>query len=230
MFALQTKRPAGDASRIGRLDMPDMSNQDGASKVAQGEARDDGLVGRTVLSRIDRGMVQDGRTSTKGEARDDDGYGSPGSMGTAQGHSDTSGGADKDGHRTLSSGNLGTTNAGGVPRDAAEAISDGDAAFLAGYRAYGGRPEWEQHFLRDVLPCEGGPAWGIADYGNGYLGRAQFTGDSWTRAGILAAKPEPLDAASPIDVGVAVAVWSNAIDHPGSSGGWPWCWWQGDVP
>ena len=101
----------------------------------------------------------------------------------------------------------------------------GDAAFLTGYREYGGPAEYERHLLDDVLPCEGGPEWGTGDYGNGYRSRAQFHPDSWRTAELLAGYG--LDDTDPHDVGIAVAVWLGAISEPGGTGGWPSCWWVG---
>ena len=113
------------------------------------------------------------------------------------------------------------------PPAAAYAVVDGDAAFIAGYLDHGGNPAWQAHFLYDVAPCEGGPTWGIADYGNGYISRLQFHPGSWATA---ATHTGLWDGADPYHVGANVAWWSGAIDHPGTTSGWPYCWWVGSVP
>jgi hypothetical protein len=106
---------------------------------------------------------------------------------------------------------------------------DGDAAFLAGYRDAGGPERYAQHLLRDVAPCEGGGEW-RDDYGNGYVSRLQFHRDTWRRAEQLAGRD--LDGGNAYDVGVAAAVWINALEasgsSPGGTGGWPVCWWKGE--
>ena len=97
--------------------------------------------------------------------------------------------------------------------------------FLSGYRDWGGREEWLRHFVEDVLPCESGE-WG-AWYANGYVSRAQFDPGSWATAIQHTGLDDPAD---PYHVGAAVAWWGNNIAHPGGSGGWPTCWWRGEVP
>ena len=97
--------------------------------------------------------------------------------------------------------------------------------FLAGYRDHNGRPEWERHFVDDVLPCES-TYWG-GWYDNGYVSRAQFHRSSWATASANTGLVDPSD---PYHVGGNVAWWSNAVDHPGGSGGWPSCWYEGVVP
>lgn len=104
-------------------------------------------------------------------------------------------------------------------------------AFCRGYRDFGGRPEWERHFVDDVLACEGAHWAGY--YGVPYWSRAQFSGDTWLKVraafGVVdAAQAEFADSA--YWTGAAVAWWSNAIDYPGGTGGWPSCWWEGIVP
>jgi len=95
-------------------------------------------------------------------------------------------------------------------------------AFRQGYGDFGGREDWLEHFVQDVLPCES-TIWG-GWYANGYVSRAQFHPDSWTTAVRNTGLVEPTD---PYVVGGNVAWWSNAIDHPGSTAGWPTCWWMG---
>ena len=106
------------------------------------------------------------------------------------------------------------------------AIVLGDGAFLQGYRDFGGNAAWEAHFLNDVLPCESGH-WGQDWYANGYRSRAQFHPGSWATASAITGQ---IDGSDPYAVGANVAVWSNLIAHPGSTAGWPTCWWRGVVP
>jgi hypothetical protein len=105
-----------------------------------------------------------------------------------------------------------------------------EAAFRAGYRDYGGNPAWEEHLVTDViLECENrGRGW-FWDWtlGDFYWSVAQFHPDSWARAAALSGLGDPTN---PYHVGANVAWWSNAIEHPGGTGGWATCWWQGDVP
>ncbi len=101
----------------------------------------------------------------------------------------------------------------------------GWAAFAEGYLDYDGRPEWLRHFIEDVLPCESSH-WG-GWYPNGYVSRAQFHVLSWATAVWATNLDRPDD---PYAVGANVAWWSNAIEHPGGTGGWATCWWRGVVP
>ena len=103
--------------------------------------------------------------------------------------------------------------------------SDPSGAFADGFRAWGGREEWLEHFVNDVLPCESSE-WG-GWYDNGYVSRGQFDPGSWATA---VGNTGLSDPTNPYAVGAAIAWWSNAIEHPGSTGGWPTCWWRGVVP
>ena len=54
--------------------------------------------------------------------------------------------------------------------------------FLQGYRDMGGPPDLEAHFIERVIPCESN--WDVqAISPSGHLGLAQFTQDSWDKAG-----------------------------------------------
>jgi len=88
-------------------------------------------------------------------------------------------------------------------------------AFLAGYRGAGGAANYEAHIVEDVIPCEYG--WEPWQPGNGYLSRAQFDPQSWETAG-------GGDPADDYTVGANMARWMAMVD-PGSSAGWPVCWW-----
>ncbi len=107
-------------------------------------------------------------------------------------------------------------------REAASAIICADewACFRQGYRDFGGNPEWEDRFVDVIETCES-EGYGWADVYPLYLSRAQFDPDSWRRAAGMSGLYDPAD---PYTVGANVAVWSNAIAHPGGSGGWGGCW------
>src|SRR3990167_8412106 len=104
---------------------------------------------------------------------------------------------------------------------------DADCLFAAGYRDAGGPERYLRHLVEDVLPCEGAPDWSIIDYRNGYVSRAQFSPDSWRSA----AAHTGVTAPDPYSVGRQVAWWINAIEReglsPGSTAGWPTCWYAG---
>lgn len=104
----------------------------------------------------------------------------------------------------------------------------GDELFASGYLEHGGNPNWLAHFLYDVAPCEGGYEY-LASYASApfYLSRLQFNPGSWATAAAATGRYDP---ANPYDVGANTAWWSNAIDHPGTTSGWPYCWWIGNVP
>ncbi|GAG36801.1 unnamed protein product [marine sediment metagenome] len=91
--------------------------------------------------------------------------------------------------------------------------------FLAGYRAGGGDPAWEEHLVNDVIPCESG--WNV-DSGGYHYGLAQFAPGTWA-----AAECSPgADWRDPWEQGCAVASWMSQIPGRwGTSAGWPICWW-----
>lgn len=109
-------------------------------------------------------------------------------------------------------------------RDVPAVSGDGGgvAAFTQGYLDYGGNPGWLDHFVYDVLPCEGGGAWyEFGDYsGSGYVSPAQFHPASWASAAAATGLSNPHDG---YHVGANVAWWSNAVSDPWGSGGWPVC-------
>lgn len=104
--------------------------------------------------------------------------------------------------------------------------------FAESYLDYDGNPAWLRHFIEDVLPCESSD-W-VEWRTSGYVSRAQFHVLSWATAVRATDLDRPDD---PYAVGANVAWWSNAIEHPGGSGGWGGlqdedgnylgCWWQG---
>lgn len=110
---------------------------------------------------------------------------------------------------------------GGASTNQGGAYLQGDQSFIEGYRSAEGSPEYEEHLVNDVLPCEDAEGWGIGYYANGYISRAQFDQGSWATA---TAGTNLNDPANPYHVGAAVANWINIIDDPGSSAGWPYCW------
>ena len=75
--------------------------------------------------------------------------------------------------------------------------------------------------LENVAPCEGGPDWSIANYGNGYVSRFQFNAGSWST---VARATGFRDGTDPYAVGANVAWWITHIKDPGSTEGWPTCW------
>lgn len=104
--------------------------------------------------------------------------------------------------------------------------------FLTGYREAGGPPELEGHLLGRVLPCESGGAYvGTIDWTPGnpdYRSAAQFHPGTWEYTERVAGRY--LRFEDPRDVGTAVAIWLRyLIDRgtsPGSTSGWPVCWWR----
>ena len=90
-------------------------------------------------------------------------------------------------------------------------------AFLAGYRAGGGDPAWEEHLVNDVIPCESG--WNVDSPGIHY-GLAQFAPGTWESA-----KCSPTaDWRDPWEQGCAVASWMAQIPGQwGTTQGWPYC-------
>lgn len=85
-----------------------------------------------------------------------------------------------------------------------------------GYWAYNGPPEFERHFVEDVIPCES--KWQI-DPGNPmYLGLMQWLPDSWSRA---AGRTGLTDWRDPFAQGANTAVWVR-LTVPGEQ--WPTCW------
>ncbi len=100
--------------------------------------------------------------------------------------------------------------AAGIPRSALV------ERFLAGYRAAGGPPELEQHFVERVIPCES--SWRVDPPGS-HLGLAQFHLGTWR----LSARPGA-DYRDPFEQGYAVARWLASGIDPGTTAGWPVCW------
>ena len=116
------------------------------------------------------------------------------------------------------------------PTRSVPAVANTEAArFSRGYLDYGGRADWLAHFVNDVIPgCENkGYGWVWHPEASAYVSVAQFDSGSWATASANTGLSDPWDL---YHVGANVAQWSNAINHPGSSGGWPHCWWVGAVP
>lgn len=111
----------------------------------------------------------------------------------------------------------------------AEPVIDNDSLFAAGYLDGDGDPRLLAHLLQEVLPCEGGDRWDHDD--SLHVSRAQFSRGSWATA---AAATGYRDPRNPYHVGYNVAWWLGALERegrsPGSSAGWPSCWWTGVVP
>jgi len=90
-------------------------------------------------------------------------------------------------------------------------------AFLAGYRAAAGPPEWGSHFVEVVVPCEC-PSW---DCGEGrHYGLLQFDPGTWAKCR-RSPDADPLD---PFEQGWCAATWLNMGVDPVGTGGWANCW------
>ena len=111
----------------------------------------------------------------------------------------------------------------------AEGDLDGDALFSRGFIDGGGDPGLLRHLLEDLLPCEGGSSW---DHEDAYhVSRAQFAHGTWNAAARATGR---WDFRDPYDVGFNVAWLLDYLQRagvsPGSTGGWPTCYWVGNVP
>lgn len=108
------------------------------------------------------------------------------------------------------------------------AWSPDDCAFAQGYVDAGGPVVYLRHLVEDVLPCEG--EWRTV-YTNGYVSAFQFTPGTWGTAARGTGLTDPLD---PFHVGANVAALINDLERrgvsPGSSAGWPVCFWRGSIP
>lgn len=95
-------------------------------------------------------------------------------------------------------------------------LDDDAARFAEGYLAAGGDGALLAHIENEVIPCESGWSW---EWGDPYRSVAQFTPDSWERAG----GGDPLDL---YQVGGNVARWIAKIGeaNAGTRSGWPYCW------
>lgn len=106
--------------------------------------------------------------------------------------------------------------------------SDEDCLFARGFVDAGGPLQYLRHLLEDVRPCEGN--FGVA-YANGYVSAFQFTPGTWAA---MARKTGLWDPLNPYDVGANVAALIVELERsgvsPGSSGGWPVCFWRGSIP
>jgi hypothetical protein len=90
--------------------------------------------------------------------------------------------------------------------------------FTRGYRDGGGPPEYEEHFVSVVIPCESG--WQLDPVGY-HAGLAQFAPSTWSKC--AAANPGA-DYRSPWWQGYCVAWWVNQGVDPAGTGGWASCW------
>ena len=109
------------------------------------------------------------------------------------------------------------------PRDDTTAATE----FRQGYRDASGPSDLEEHFVRNVLPCESGVRVdGNIDWTPGnsdYRSAAQFHPQSWER--IEREVGRALAFEDPYDVGLAVATWVRLIgpENIATNGGWPVC-------
>ena len=91
------------------------------------------------------------------------------------------------------------------------------AAFLAGYRDFGGNPSWEQRFVEVVIPCEGGEFEWHWHWGKSFhLSVAQFKPGSWATAARATGLADPENL---YHVGANTAWWSNEVG-PEAPAGW----------
>jgi len=98
--------------------------------------------------------------------------------------------------------------------------------FLQGYRDAGGPVYYEGHLVNDVIPCESTwNPWAISPVGD--AGLLQFAAVTW---GWNARYPSaPWQSAYEQGwAGAKLLNWLNANGiSPGSTFGWPHCWWTG---
>jgi hypothetical protein len=92
--------------------------------------------------------------------------------------------------------------------------------FRRGYRDASGPEALLEHFIANVIPCESD--WNLQPKGQ-HVSAAQFSADSWVKA----RRSPDSDPTNPYEVGFAVGRWLNLISEPGSSAGWPTCFWRG---
>lgn len=100
---------------------------------------------------------------------------------------------------------------------------DPTAEFLAGYQAAGGPLDQESHIINAVIPCESG--WSpTRTSSQGHLGLMQWDLGTWEAAG-------GGDWTDPRTQGRNTATWLRHLaatgQSPGSTAGWPGCWWSG---
>ena len=95
------------------------------------------------------------------------------------------------------------------------------ATFFQGYRD-GGAPYPEER-IDAMIQCES--SWRI-DPGGSHLGLAQFDPGTWATVSGITGFADPYN---PYHQGYNVAVWASMIS-PGTTAGWPSCWWVGSVP
>ena len=104
----------------------------------------------------------------------------------------------------------------GVLGSQSPAESDGvRAAFFDGYRDAGGQDEGR---VAAMIQCES--SWRL-DQGGYHLGLAQFDPGTWATVSAITGYADWLN---PYHQGANVATWASMIS-PGTSAGWPSCWW-----
>lgn len=106
-----------------------------------------------------------------------------------------------------------------TPPPVREEPADRIAAFTAGYRDAGGPPQYLDHLIADVIPCES--HWNPLNVSDaGHLGLLQFDPGTWETCARVGA-----DWRDPYEQGWAGAILLNSIAEPGGTGGWRVCWW-----
>ncbi len=87
--------------------------------------------------------------------------------------------------------------------------------FFQGYREGGGTDEER---IDAMIFCES--SW-IIDPPGYHLGLAQFDSETWATVSVITGFIDPLN---PFHQGYNVAAWASMVS-PGTSAGWPRCWW-----
>src|SRR3990167_10485294 len=143
------------------------------------------------------------------------------SLGVAHERTEANQPAARPGVRVVPGGHRAGPGAARLWAAAPDTECDADCLFAAGYRDAGGPERYLEHLLRDVRPCEG--EWGVA-YTGPHVSAFQFDRGSWAIAARATGFTEALD---PYSVGFNVAWWILHIKDPGSTEGWPTCWYAG---
>ncbi len=88
--------------------------------------------------------------------------------------------------------------------------------FFQGYRDAGG--QYPKGLIDAMVQCES--SWRLDPDGY-HLGLAQFSPGTWATVSAITSFTDPYN---PYHQGYNVAVWSSMVS-PGTTAGWPYCWW-----
>lgn len=94
-----------------------------------------------------------------------------------------------------------------------------EVAFFSGWHEAGGENLKDDWSTWRMINCES--TWYVVTDGD-FLGLAQFEEETWI---IVSGMTELGDWTNPYHQGFNAATWANLIEAPGSSTGWPYCWW-----